>query len=316
AARPARGRRHRPPAQPPASAAPPDPAPQLTAPAVPEAPQAPPQGVTAESLPLPAGPDRPDAPQRDAPVETEVAAPRDLDRVAPTPVAPSPLVAEAPEATPDTRPAPDAAAEAPPAPEAPAAAPREATTQIVTEADDTSEESLAAPVASALPVGRPDAPPPAPQPDPEPPQDQSIAAVETETTPAPAAPAPAPSAPTGGAAAQGPAIPTGAIEGVRTRLSNAWNVSILSSLPNYEELVVTLSLPMGRDGKPAGRPSLISPSPRPSDPRWTRAIQFAERALMRAAGRGFDLPAESYGRWQTIEVTFNPRRGLQVGGGT
>jgi len=287
----------------------------LTAPAAPEAPPPPPQGVTAQSLPLPSGPDRPDAPQRDAPIEAEVAAPRDLDRVAPRPVAPSPLVAEAPEALPDRSPDAERTVETPPEPEAPAAAPREATTQIVTEADDTSDRDLAAPVASALPVGRPEAPPPARQPEPEPEPREQVAAAQPEAPAAPAQPART-TPPAGGAAERGPPIPRGAIEGVRSRLESAWNVSILTGMENYDELVVTLQVPLGRDGRPAGDVRVIRPTGR-LDGRWRRAVSIAERALLRAAGQGFQLPAESYGRWQTLEVTFNPGTGrLQVGGGS
>jgi Meckel syndrome type 1 protein len=301
------------------------PLPPAQAPAEPDAPPAPPQGVISRGLPLPAGPDNPDAPQRDAPVPTETAPPRPADRVAPTPAPPSETIAEADEATPAARRAEEAET-AEPAPEQPAAAPEEATTQIVTEADETSEETTLAPVASAVPVGRPDAPArPAPAPEPQDEPAREVAAApeaereaEAEPRPAPSQPAsretaaaePRPSgAPT--SAPQGPALTRGQVEGVRLGIQRYWREDRVRQLPNFEDYAVTAQVRLSPEGKIVGQPEFVSPAAQPPDARWKIAFDAARIALIRAASGGFDLPPESYGRWQVIEVTFNPGGGVQ-----
>jgi hypothetical protein len=39
-----------------------------------------------------------------------------------------------------------------------------------------------------------------------------------------------------------------------------------------------------------------------------RVYDAARRAILRCGARGFDLPAEKYSQWQTIEMTFDPRK--------
>ncbi len=39
-------------------------------------------------------------------------------------------------------------------------------------------------------------------------------------------------------------------------------------------------------------------------------MDAARIAAQRAGEKGFDLPADSYGRWQVIEVVFNPSGGV------
>ncbi|MEM6441525.1 MAG: hypothetical protein AAF763_17740 [Pseudomonadota bacterium] len=308
-----------------ASAPPPQDRPDIAparpeAPPTPDAPLSPTQGIVAQGVPLPAGPDRPDTPQRDAPVPVETAPPRDIDRVAPSPTPPSPLVAQADDPVPAVSPDAAEAPETPTPPDQPPAAPEAATTQIVTEADETSERDAPAPVASALPVGRPDVIPPEAAPDtPElesPPTEVTAAQPEPAETPqAPAQPA-APSAPAQATNAPlGPQLTRGQVEGVKLGIQRFWRINMLQNLPNYEELVVTLQVRLGPDGKMQSQPRLVRPAGA-ADARWQRAVQFASRALSRAAQGGFDLPSESYGRWRTIEVTFNPGSGLQFRGGT
>ncbi|MAS42402.1 MAG: hypothetical protein CML46_09510 [Rhodobacteraceae bacterium] len=286
----------------------------------PTAPVETPSGVASMSLPLPAGPDRPDAPQRDAPVTPDAAAPRPSDRVAPTPAPKSPVIAEADKATPESRPTLDTTP-TPPRPETQAAAPKEAAAQIVTEADEQSDQDTRAPVASAPPAGRPVPPSrsaPAEQPQTE------VAAAEPEKKPEtrPAEkPAPKPAAQSGGGgtaaprqttqAALGPALTSGQVEGVKLGIQQYWRQNRVITLPNYEELVVTLRMTLDRSGKMVGQPSFVSPRS-PSDPRWKVAMDAARIAAQRAGSKGFDLPAESYERWKVIEVVFNPGRGVSM----
>ncbi len=90
-----------------------------------------------------------------------------------------------------------------------------------------------------------------------------------------------------------------------------WRMDRVRNLPNFEELEVVMQVRLDRSGKMMGAAEVVSPaSPPASDDRWRIAIQAARIALERAARDGFDLPAESYGRWQVIEVTFNPAGGV------
>ncbi|MGR3782079.1 MAG: hypothetical protein ACU0DT_12560 [Albimonas sp.] len=309
------------------------PASRPEAPRANDAPVAPPKGVTASSPPLPAGPERLDAPQRDAPATPDAAPPRDLDRVAPTPAPPKQTIAEADTPTPATRPA-EQQAQTPPPPQQPAAAPQEATTQIVTEADETSEQDTLAPVASAPPRGRPEAPDrsrapepetqtaaadpqpaPAAKPDPKPaakPDPAPASAAKPDPKPAQQTAA-APSGSTGATtnAPEGPRLTSGQVNGVRLGVQKYWRMDRVTNLPNYEELVVVIQVTLDQSGKMVGKPKVVQPSGVP-DARWRVAIQVAEIAAARAATEGFQLPRESYGRWKTIEFKFNPGQGVQM----
>ena len=39
-----------------------------------------------------------------------------------------------------------------------------------------------------------------------------------------------------------------------------------------------------------------------------RAFAAARRAIIRCGRDGYDLPAEKYDRWRSIEMTFNPEK--------
>jgi len=39
-----------------------------------------------------------------------------------------------------------------------------------------------------------------------------------------------------------------------------------------------------------------------------QAYEAARRAIIRCGAKGFNLPAEKYGQWREIEMTFNPER--------
>ncbi|MFO7853981.1 MAG: hypothetical protein R6V44_01935, partial [Paracoccaceae bacterium] len=274
-------------------------------------------GVALSGPPLPAGPDRPEAPQRDAPATPDAAPPREADRIAPTPAPEAPALPEAETARPETRPADEPAD----TPAEPAAAPPEAATEIVTEADETSDEAAVAPSASALPVGRPR--PPAPRAEPEPdapsPPETAVAEAEPEPEPEPEPETPAASepasepertaeaAPSAPEAGRGPPVPAGAVTGVRDAVSGFWNTAQVLRLERPEELVVTVVVPLGPDGKLAGGAGAVRTDPAsPPDGRWKIAIDAARRAAIRAASAGFDLPPESYERWKTLELVFRP----------
>ncbi|MEW9919266.1 energy transducer TonB [Marimonas sp. MJW-29] len=231
------------------------------------------------------------------------AAPRPVERVAPQPVA-----QPQPEATPDPveqqAVTPDAEGEAPRQEQQEATAPEEATTEIVTEA-------TSAPARSARPPGsRPSAPPQqtaeAPRPEPAAPQ-----------TPAQEAPAPvnnddvlaalqaaeqAVSTPT----PTGPPLTAGEREALRVAVAQCWNIGSLSS----EALATTvvIGVQMNQNGTPVIDTIRMLSFSGGSDAAARRVFDSARRAIIRCGSGGFDLPAEKYGQWQTIEMTFDPRK--------
>ncbi len=228
--------------------------------------------------------------------------PRPVDRVAPVPVAaPPPDVAPAEVETPAVN--PDEGAETPQDP-AEATAPEEASERIVTEAEANEEPTSLAPVRSPRPPARPVAPPATTPPATTPPATTPRTAVndalaEAMTGGAPAT-SPATPAPTG------PPLTGGEKDGLRVAVSKCWNVGSLSSAALQTTVVVGVS--MTQDGKPeTGSIRLLSSSGGP-EAAAKQAFEAARRAIIRCGSKGFDLPAEKYGQWRDIEMTFNPER--------
>ncbi len=228
------------------------------------------------------------------------AVPRPVDRVAPEPVA-----QPEPDATPDPveqqAVAPDAAGEAVEEPQE-AQAPEEATTEIVTEA-------TAAPKASSRPPGRR---PAAPEP--------QVASTPATTPDAPTASptdtdavrdalaealsgaveTPAPTAPSG------PPLSVGEKESLRVAVSGCWNVGSLSSAALQTTVVVSVN--MNQNGTPVIDTIRQVGSSGGSDADAKRVFDSARRAIIRCGTKGYKLPAEKYSQWQTIEMTFDPKK--------
>ncbi|WP_458722376.1 cell envelope integrity protein TolA [Shimia sp. W99] len=71
---------------------------------------------------------------------------------------------------------------------------------------------------------------------------------------------------------------------------------------------VTVGFELDRDGKVSSPITLISASG--GDERATETTyQAARRAVLRCQKGGYDLPAEHYDAWRSIELTFDPSRG-------
>ncbi len=227
------------------------------------------------------------------------AVPRPVERVAPEPVA-----QPEPDATPDPvaqeAVAPDAAGEATEEPQE-AQAPEEATTQIVTEA-------TAAPKASSRPPGRrPSAPEPrvaetpAPAAEPATPStdtDDAVAAALAEAlggseTATPATPG-------------GPPLSAGERESLRVAVSACWNVGSLSSAAL--QTIVVISVNMNQNGTPVVDTIRQVGSSGGSDADAKRVFDSARRAIIRCGQKGYQLPSDKYGQWQTIEMTFDPKK--------
>ncbi|WP_298843145.1 energy transducer TonB [uncultured Roseobacter sp.] len=231
----------------------------------------------------------------DAPDIADVAVPQAADRVAPEAVA-----QPDPEALPDPV-EQDAVAQDDTGSEqqepADATAPEAAATEIVTEA----EKPATTMTTSLRPPARPQAPPapqPAAAPAPEAPAAQdaprdALADAIAEASSAPATPS-------------GPPLSSGEKEALRVAVSNCWNVGSLSTDALGTTVVVTVS--MTQDGRPVNSSIRMASSSGGNDTAARQAFEAARRAIIRCGARGFDLPAEKYGQWQEIEMTFNPER--------
>ncbi|SFT97453.1 hypothetical protein [Sedimentitalea nanhaiensis] len=281
-------------------------APQPQEPAVPEpvAETPPDPAPTPETTPVQpepiVAPQEPEVPDEPAPaIAPEPPAIRPVERVAPDPV-------EAPpeEARPDVVAQPDVTLDQgadTPQEQQQARAPEEAVDRIVTEADET---ATLAPLQSRRPPKvRPDRPEPAvipaAQPDPTP-APETANAVNAALAEALAGGDPVPDAPTG--------PPLSAVEkdALRVAVSQCWNVGSLSSDALKTTVVVAVS--MTPDGKPIADSIRMLSSSGGSDGSARDAFGAARRAIIRCGAKGFDLPAEKYGQWRDIEMTFNPER--------
>jgi hypothetical protein len=176
-----------------------------------------------------------------------------------------------------------------------ATAPEEAATEIVTEA----EEPATTMTASARPPARRPAPTqPVAQPDPEPEDNvaDAVAGAVTEAMETAATPA----------APSGPPLSAGEKEALRVAVSSCWNVGSLSS--DALRTTVVVSVAMAQDGKPVTSSIRMASFSGGSDAAARQAFEAARRAIIRCGARGYDLPADKYGQWQNIEMTFNPER--------
>ena len=224
--------------------------------------------------------------------ESEEAKPRDADRVAPVPfLRPELDVAVWQEVT-------EAAAEQEVADEVVEeqqedAAPEEATTEIVTEA----EKPSGAPGAVPVPRLRPRRPASE-----ETTQAQQLAteAALFEALASDDAPIEEQEIPSG------PPLTLSETEALRVSVSNCWNTGSLSSAALRVTVVVGVRLE--ESGKPVSASIELLSSTGGSGEAVTQAFEAARRAILRCGTTGYDLPAEKYGQWRDIEMTFNPEK--------
>lgn len=228
------------------------------------------------------------------------AQPRDVDRVAPEPVArPEPDARIDDIVQPETD--PDEASETPQE-ETDATAPEEATTEIVTEAEDPAQ---AAPSRSLRPQTRPSRPEPTEEPvqtaqeqpsQPEPDVDenavndalaQALGGGQSET-----------------ATPSGPPLTRGEKDALRVAVQQCWNVGSLST--DALQVTVIVGVKLDQDGKPTSIEQLSATGGNGSA--VNKAYEAARRAVLRCGARGFDLPRDKYDHWRDIEMTFNPEK--------
>ncbi len=291
--------------------------PELEAPEVSETPSPDPAPEVTEPEPAPEAEvsDEPpvlDPPQEEVavlvPEQAEEAQAEDAPRVAPEPVAqPEPDVAidevEREEVVPDEQ-----AEEA--APEEDATAPEEATTEIVTEAD---QQAAAAPARSLRPQTRPNRPEPAAEPEEAPEEPAQTETAQTDEEPDSSAAvndalAEALGTNEGAAdtAPQGPPLTAGEKDALRVAVQQCWNVGSLST--DALQTTVVVAVNMSEDARPVSSSIRMLSSSGGNSASADQAFQAARRAILRCGARGFNLPADKYASWREIEMTFNPER--------
>jgi len=279
---------------------PPDPVPEVTEP------EPAPEAEVSDEPPVLDPPDEEVAVL--VPEQAEEAQAEDAPRVAPEPVAqPEPDVAidevEREEVEPDAQ-----AEEI--APDEEATSPEEATTEIVTEAD---QEAAAAPTRSLRPQTRPDRPEPATEPEEtteEPAQTETAQTEDEPDTSAAVNDALAEALGTNEGAAdtapQGPPLTAGEKDALRVSVQRCWNVGSLST--DALQTTVVVSVNMSEDARPVSSSIRMLSSSGGSNASAEQAFQAARRAILRCGASGFDLPADKYASWREIEMTFNPER--------
>ncbi|WP_306115442.1 MULTISPECIES: energy transducer TonB [unclassified Roseovarius] len=238
-----------------------------------------------------------------APEVAPEAQPREADRVAPEPVAqPEPDAQIDDIVQPET--VPDEAAETP-REETDATAPEEATTEIVTEAE---EPAQAAPSKSLRPQTRPERPA---EPEPvETAQPQEPAETETQTDESAVNDALAEALGGGGASEtetstpSGPPLTRGEKDALRVAVKQCWNVGSLST--DALQVTVVVGVTLDADGKPTSIQQLSATGG--SGGAVSKAYEAARRAVLRCGAKGFDLPRDKYDHWRDIEMTFNPEK--------
>ncbi len=256
--------------------------------------------VKPQPRPQPPAAPLPDAPQRDAPP-----APRQIDRVAPEPVAPPPPdVAEADTAQDSVSLTGDAASETP-QDQQEAQAPQEAVTEIVTEA---TPKPSGAPSTSLRPRKRPEQlaqvsePDPEPAPESDPAQDAKPPVDQQSVNDALASALAETQADTQADTPSGPPLSFSEREAFRASVQQCWNVDDGSL---WARVTVTVAMTLDRNGKVDSDPKLIA-SQGGSEADTQIAFQAARRAIYLCQKSGYSLPADKYDQWREIEITFNP----------
>lgn len=179
-----------------------------------------------------------------------------------------------------------------------ATAPEAAATEIVTEAEQAAPSASVRPksrpaqVAAATPEPEPAAQTPAPEVEDNNAVEAALAAaLGGTTTPAPTV-------------SSGPPLTRGEKDALRVSVQNCWNVGSLSSEALATSVVV--SVEMGEDSRPLQNSIRMESFSGGSAAAAQQAYEAARRAIIRCGARGFNLPADKFASWQTIEMTFNP----------
>ena len=230
--------------------------------------------------------------------------PKDIQRVAPRPVI-RPDTDAAVDDVPQTQTAPsEEAEEATPAEEE--KAPEEATTRILTEADETGDgpPKTSKRPPSARPVQTAAAEPePEPKPEPQVEQKDAINDALAKALGGSTSSAASDNVPAG---PSGPPLTSGERDALRVAVSACWNTGSLST--DALRTTVVVAVEMTQDGKPMADTIRMLTSSGGSGDAARQAYEAARRAIIRCGVNGFGLPVDKYDHWREIEMTFNPEK--------
>ncbi|WP_157982198.1 hypothetical protein [Oceanicella sp. SM1341] len=267
---------------------------------------------------------RPDAVGRQNP-ETENRKPTATTLDNPTPPAPAPRIASRPAPKPpeEAKTAEEASPEVAesdsaeqPREEKPQEAPKEAATEIVPEqAEAQPVPEAVAPLTAPRPRGRPDTVIAAARPQEEPRQQEAPAtpaAKPQQQRPAASAPErPAQQASTpraaSSAATQGPPLTAREKDGIGLAVKKNWNLGPIQGLADFKELVITVQFELDRTGEVVGKS--VTPVT-PANPSGSYALAFRQARMAVLKSAPFKMPADKYGQWKTVQITFNPSKGI------
>lgn len=268
-----------------------------------------PEGVSLIT-PSTEGPNVPELENRKPNVTTlaRPAPPLPAPRIAPQPVPKPPeLSKKADEASPEVAPS-DTAEQ--PRDEKPEESPEETATEIVPETLTEPEETESpAPVVSSRPRGRPDSVVAAAKAKLEEGGANNAAEAKPQRTAEakPATEAATPKPARGTDAVTGPPLTSREKDGITLKVKRRWNIGRLQGLENWQSLVVTVRFELDRSGKVVGR-KVVAVKPRNPSGALEIAFQVARAAVLRS--EPYDLPVDKYARWKTVEITFNPSKGI------
>ncbi|WP_093968551.1 hypothetical protein [Actibacterium lipolyticum] len=235
---------------------------------------------------------------------TQSTRPRPAPRVAPVPAAqPTPDAEVSDTVTEATVPTPEPEPEVVKPPVETATAPEEATTEIVTEAEEKpdAETSLTSSMRPRSRPARPTKPAPSTQKAAKPADVQSsvndalaeaLGGGATETS-------------GNGSAPVGPPMTSGEKDALRIGVQRCWVVDAGSEAGR---ITVTVAMSLTEDGKVAGNSIKMIANSGGSDQAVNSAFQSARRAILRCQQNGYDLPKEKYAQWRDVEMTFNPEK--------
>jgi hypothetical protein len=252
--------------------------------------------------------------------QTEEAKPQDAPRVAPVPAETPEPDAEIAE-TPTPAVSPDTVGEQVDQEERPEAAPEAATTQIITEAVETTDEPSLAPTSSARPRQKPQPPvrtaEPVQQDEPvaeevTQAEEEQVGAVdaaeETAVDDAVAAALAEAATETSGASGtdgpSGPPMTDGEKDALRVAVQQCWNVGSLSS--DALRTTVTVGVSVAQTGIPDAASIRMIAFEGGTEAAARQAYEAARRAIIICGKNGFKLPPDKYDQWRDIEMIFNP----------
>lgn len=222
--------------------------------------------------------------------ETPRPQPRPSPRVAPTPAAPTPPDVDVAEVERDAvTPADPTPAEIVEEPQD-ATAPEEAATEIVIE----DEAPSGAVTTSLRPQTRPSRPAVTP------------AVEETPSTSdqdAVAAAVAAAAASSASSAPQGPPLTGSEKDAFRVAVNGCWNVD---NGAEWARVTVVVRFNLTTEGKVEGNQVTQLSASGGTDAQINAAFGAARRAILRCQSSGYQLPADKYEQWKTVEITFDP----------